>query len=444
VIAHYAGDGTYGASNSTSPISVTVNPEGSTATVTVEPYNPSGNLISSLSPVPYGDFAYVRVDVVGTTSGQESATGIVTLTDNGVAIVNPVGATTLTFPLNTEGYLEDQTAYLAVGSHSFQAKYSGDASYTGSTSSAVALTVTQGATATTVTPSATVVTSSQNVTLTAFVDTLSGGLAPSGAVTFYNNGTSIGTISGNQLVTTLDTNGFVAAQGSLTTQLAASGSITAKYLGDTNYTGSTSTGVAVTVNTPGLNLSPRSNTVTDTITSPGQSTTQLITVTGANGFAGSVILSYAVTGEPAGAVDLPTCSFGAPDLNFAAPNTITLTATSETGNATMTCASTAASGALFKPSNRPFGRDWPLAAAAVSLFCFFFLLGIPKQRRWGFAPLAVLLVVLVAAGVGCGGGSGGSTGVTNPGTTIGAYTITVTATPSIGSATSSVITVNVQ
>jgi hypothetical protein len=110
----------------------------------------------------------------------------------------------------------------------------------------------------------------------------------------------------------------------------------------------------------------------------------------------------------------------------------------------MTCSSTAASGALFRPSNRPFGRDWPLAAAAVSLLCFFFLLGVPRQRRWGLAPLAVLLVVLVAAGVGCGGSSGGSTGVTNPGTTQGAYTIAVTVKSSTGTVLgTTIITVNV-
>jgi hypothetical protein len=202
----------------------------------------------------------------------------------------------------------------------------------------------------------------------------------------------------------------------------------------------------INVGTPGVNLSPTSNTATINISSPGQSATQLITVTGQNGFSGTVTLSAAVTGEPSGAVDLPTCSFGAPDLNFTAPNTITLSATATTGNATMTCSSTAASAALFRPSNRPFGRDWPLAAAAVSLVCFFFLLAVPRQRRWGFAPLAVLLVVLVAAGVGCGGSS--SSGVSssgNPGTTTGAYGITVYATPSIGTAQpSTVVTVNVQ
>ena len=133
----------------------------------------------------------MRVDIVGNSSGEENATGTVTLTDNGLAIVNPTGGTTLQFPLNTEGYLEDQTPFLAVGSHNIQATYNGDASYNGSSSSA-ALMVNQAATTTTLTASTTSVVTNQSITLTAFVDTLSVGKNPTGSVMFFNNGIQIG------------------------------------------------------------------------------------------------------------------------------------------------------------------------------------------------------------------------------------------------------------
>ncbi len=181
-----------------------------------------------------------------------------------------------------------------------------------------------------------------------------------------------------------------------------------------------------------------------TIPSPGLSGSQLVTLNVVN-FTGTAILSYAVTTPPPGAYvpDNPTCIFGAPDsTNFnSSTNTFNFSA-AVTGNATMMCSSSAASGTIFRPSNRPPTHGWPLATAAVSLICFFILLCVPRQRRWGFAPLAVLLIVVAVAGVGCGGSTSGS-GVTNPGTTVGAYTITVTATPSIGTAQTTTITVNV-
>ncbi len=914
VIAHYAGDGTYGASDSTSPISVTVAPEASTASVSVGTVNPTTGNIFVASSVPYGDINLVRVDVVG-TSGQQSATGTVTLTDNGIAIVNPTGSTSPSFSLNTEGYLEDQTTFLAVGSHSFVAKYNGDASYTASSNSgAAALTVTQAATTTTLTTSATSVASTANIILTAFVDTLSQGANPTGTVSFFNNGTLISTVPNSQLVAMFDSNGFDGVQAVLTTKLSASGSITATYSGDTNYmTSTTATGVSVTVtgpaaltvtsttaslpigvvnvtypstqltagggtppytwtvttgslpngfnplsssglitgapaavavgttnftvqvkdsaatpatstanlsitvnpvfvittssrqlaigavgsvypsttlvatggvpasgnvpyiwtlisgslptgfnplstagvisgtpsatgtfnftvqaqdsegntttqaltitvnpkvqitttsaafttgvvnvpypsvtlaatggvppyatwsittgalptgltlnaasglisgtptasgtfnftvqvkdtqgytatanlsiivdpalgvttttaslptgvvnkpypstqltavggvspytwtitagslptgfgalpmtglisgtptatgafpftiqvkdslgNTstasltitinaslqittsgqlaaaqagvsysaalaatggvlpytwapstgstlpPGLSLNPSTGAITGTPTAaavqsapytftvkvtdsespgitatsgtlsitvnglsfttsaspinlsiPGQSGSQLITL-GGTGITSSVTvtLSCAVTGSPAGAVDLPTCSFSTPGTNFSAPNIITLSNTATTGTATLNIASTAVTSALYRlPSNGPSGRNWPLAYGAISIVCFLLMLCVPKQRRWAFAPLAVLLVMVVVAGVGCGGGGtssggGGSTG--NPGTTQGAYTITITATPSTGAAQMTTVTVNVQ
>jgi len=458
VAAHYAGDGTYGASDSSPGISVTVTPEASTTEVSVGINNLITGKAASAASAYYGDSIVVRADVIGATSGQESATGSVTLLD---------GVTTLgAFALNTEGYAEAQTGVmvsgiptppLAVGSHTFTASFSGDLSYKASSATApVTLLVSQAPTTTSVTPSLTTVPTNTPVTLTAFVDTQSNsnlssggssGAAPTGTITFFNNGASIGTTSGSQLISKLDANGFVAVQATLSVTFTAGGNITASYSGDTNYTTSTSTGVTITVGAPGINLFPASSTATITISSPGQSAGQLITVTGGNSFAGTVALSCAVSSEPMNAVHMPTCIFGQPDQNFTAPQTITLTSTVTSGNATMTVMSTAAQASSFRlsPSGRTFRMGWPGEVAAMSLVCLFVLFLFPKQCRRQCAFL-MLLAAMVVVGVGCGGtSSGGSgTGGGNPGTTVGTYTITVTATPSTGNVQTTVIEVNVQ
>jgi hypothetical protein len=459
VAAHYAGDGTYGASDSSPGISVTVTPETSTTQVSVGINNLITGKAAGATSAYYGDSIVVRADVIGAISGQQSATGTVTLLDGG----NNLGA----FALNTEGYAEDQTGAmvsgaptpaLAVGAHSFTASFTGDLSYKASNTSApVTLMVLQAPTTISVTPSLTTVPTNTPVTLTAVVDTQSSsnlssggssGAAPSGTVTFFNNGVSIGTASGNQLVSAPDANGFVAAHAQLTVTLAANAIITAAYPGDTNYTTSTSTGVTITVGTPGINLSPASNTATITIASPGQSAMQLITVTAGNSFTGSVTLSCAVSSEPMNAVNLPSCSFGPPDQNFTGPQTITLTSTATSGNATMTVTSTAAHASLFRfiPPDHTFAYGWPVAAGAMFLFCLCFRFVTSGQRRWHLASLAFLLFVVVAAGAGCSStnSGGGGTGGGNPGTTTGTYTITVTATPSTGTAQTTAIGVNVQ
>jgi len=458
VTAHYAGDGTYGASDSSPGISITVTPETSTTQISVGINNLITGKVTSATSAYYGDSITVRADVIGATSGQESATGSVTLLDG----VKTLGA----FALNTEGYAEDQTGAmvsgiptppLAVGSHSFTASFSGDLSYKASSASApAALMVLQAPTTTLVTPSLATVPTNTSVTLTALVDTQSNsnpssggssGAAPTGTVTFFNNGASIGTASGSQLVSAFDANGFAAVHATLFVMLTTNANITAAYSGDSNYTSSTSTGVTITVGTPGINLSPASNSATITISWPGQSAGQLITVTGGNSFTGSVTLSCVVSSEPMSAVDLPTCSFGMPDQNFTAPQTITLTSAATSGNATMTVMSTAAQASSFRLSlsGRAFRMGWPRGVATMLLLCLFILFLFPRQWRRQAAFLT-LLVSMVALGAGCGGTSpsGSGTGGGNPGTTAGTYTIAVTATPSTGTAQSTVIEVNVQ
>jgi hypothetical protein len=489
VVAHYTGDGTYGGSNSPA-ISVQVNPEGSAAAACVMVVNPStGNVeggvsyntnvtppvysCSTIASAYYGDVVFLRADVVGTSSGQESATGNATLYDGGVAgVVNPAGVLTTTYPLNSEGYLEDQTTYLGVGAHTFQVKYNGDASYSAmsSPSAALAFTVNAAPTTTKITaPSnGTTLQTASPVTLTVLVDSAyttsvnySGGSLgnpPAGTVTFTSStGSTLGTVP---VISTTDAVGYVAATASLTFTPSATTTVTALYTpavvsGVANYVTScagsspcSNPGVVINVGTPGVNVTPGCSSATILIAQPGQSGTCLITVTGANSFAGTVNLSAPFNMTPPSATDLPTCSFGSPDVNFTAPSTITLSTASETGNATLTCNTTAASGVAFRPANRPAnhppGHGWPLAGAAFALTCLFFLLVVPMQRRWRLVPLAGLLAVFAVAGVSCGGSSGGTTTVTIPGTTTGTYTILVTATPSTGNASSTAITINVQ
>jgi len=458
IAAHYAGDGTYGASDSSPGISVTVTPESSTMQVSVGINNLITGKTAGSTSAYYGDSIIVRADVLGTSSGQESATGLVTLFDG----ARNLGA----FALNAEGYAEDQTGAtisgsptppLAIGPHSFTATFSGDLSYKlSSTSTPLALTVLQAPTTTSVTPSATTLPISTPVSLTAFIDTQSNsklssggssGAAPTGRVTFFNNGLSIGILSGSQLISTLDANGFAALQARISITLTADALITATYSGDTNYTTSASTGVAITVGTPGINLSPAPNTATITIASPGQSATQLITVAGANSFVGSVILSCAVSAEPMNAVNLPTCSFGIPAQNFTAPQTITLGTVATTGTVTMTVNSTAAQAALYRVlrADRRFGHGWLVVVGAMSLLCALPFFVISKRRSLEFAPSVLMLFLVVAVALGCGTSSGGSgQGVGNPGTTSGTYTVTVTATPSNGTVQTTTVGVIVQ
>ncbi len=178
------------------PITVTVTPENSTATLSVKTIDSVTSTFTTPSSVQYGDFELVRVDVTGQTSGEETATGSVTLTDNGNAIVGPTGTTASVFSLNSEGYLEDQTSFLAVGSHSFVAKYtgtsgSGDLSYNASANSAaLPFTVTKCNTTTTITTLPTTIQPGGQVTITVLVDSFTSG-NPSGGSSGANMGGTV-------------------------------------------------------------------------------------------------------------------------------------------------------------------------------------------------------------------------------------------------------------
>jgi hypothetical protein len=162
---------------------------------------------------------------------------------------------------------------------------------------------------------------------------------------------------------------------------------------------------------------------------PGATTgnTSTITIVPSNGFTGMVSLSCVIT--PAAASDPATCSI---------PASVSVTGGNTT--ATLSVSTTAASAALSKPKD----IFWPTAGGAVLALVVFF--GIPARKRNWPALLGLLVLFVSVGAIGCGGGGssgGGGGGTTNPGTTAGTYTVTVTATSgSITQTTPVTLTVN--
>src|SRR5260221_6987384 len=146
VSAHYAGDGTNAPSDS-SPVSVTVNSEGSETFIVVPLYDPtSGTLVNgNASSVSYASPYRIRIYVTNSSSAANPSgppnptcdqvnqytcpTGTVTLTANGQPVDRPNGI----YQVNDIGYTRDINPTLTGGSYSLVALYLGDGSYSGGT-----------------------------------------------------------------------------------------------------------------------------------------------------------------------------------------------------------------------------------------------------------------------------------------------------------------------
>jgi len=446
VTAHYAGNGVDGSSNSPA-VQVTVNPESSLTNVQLVTEDCNGNFTYGVTSVQYGYNIvcsgvvylgyWLRVDVTNSSGNvcYSSTTGIptyqcptgqVTVTDNGQPPLDlgaPSGTTPGTYKLNSQGHAEDQFIQLTGGAHNaLAARYAGDNSYGSSTGTAAAVTVTQAGTGISVQANNTTVTPNQSVTLTALVSTSSIGFAPSGAVNFVNGVTPMtGTVT--YAPADASASGFASLTATLVTSFTTTATITAQYVGDINYSASTSSPLTITVSsgTPDFSVVPSPNTMA--IASPGASGTTSIGISPINGFTGTVTLSCAVPT----AMTAATCSLASSSIT---PTTSTILTVKTTAPSTVI--------GLFN------GPRW-LAPLGGAVFAAFFLLLIPtKRRRLKLAFGSLFLVLLAAALVACGGGGGGGG---NPppsgGTPAGTYTVTVTGVS--GSLTRSAnITVTVQ
>jgi hypothetical protein len=209
LIAHYGGDGTFGASDS-APISMTVPKQ--TPNVVVSWVGSTGAITTTAQNVAYGSPYILRVDVTnsGGTPCENATTGVVSFVcpTGTVQLFQKAGTPLNDFPsaqnpnatnvarLNDRGFAEDQPIQLNAGSYSISATYTADAnsSFNSSASSnTLAVTITKATTTSAVVSSPTSVTSGGSVALTATVSSSSNSSAgPSGTVQFMNGTAKLG------------------------------------------------------------------------------------------------------------------------------------------------------------------------------------------------------------------------------------------------------------
>jgi hypothetical protein len=236
VQARYAGDGIFAASDST-PITLLVIPEVSTVNFKPLVYIPSSGGSTIASTASYGSLILLRASVIG-LSGQGKASGDIAFLDNGTALSGG------SIRLDSTASAQDQTALLAPGIHVISAVYSGDNSFNASQSIPFPLAISKVATTSAFSSSALSLSANATAVLTVKIEPqIAGyGVHPNGTVTVNSGSTvlSSSTLSqANAGVTTITLSASQLPRGT--------NPIVIIYSGDTNYVGSVSTPIALTL-----------------------------------------------------------------------------------------------------------------------------------------------------------------------------------------------------
>ncbi len=275
--AVYAGDGSFNGSTS------------SISTQTVNPASTTTAAQSSPNPTVVGQNATFTATISAVAPGAGTPTGTVTFLD---------GTTNLGSSSLNNGVATWTTANLAVGTHTIQMIYSGDANFVASSNTATQIVNPANTTTALITsPNPTVY--GQAISLTATVSvTAPGAGTPTGTVTFFNGTSNLGNIAVTNGIATLSVSSLVAGSHSLT----------AVYSRVVSFNGSISPAVTNVVNqatvnvrgllSPGLSVYGQPVTITSFITAvaPGAGTpTGTVTLFDGTNTVGSTALTNGQT-----------------------------------------------------------------------------------------------------------------------------------------------------
>jgi hypothetical protein len=354
--------------------------------------------VTVLSSAPNPSYAGEAVSLTASVSGVGSTVipaGVVTFYDSATVI----GQGTL----NASGHATFTTSSLSLGQHSLSAVYAATAGYYGSTSAAVIQVVALAVSATTLTAGPNPAAPGQTVTMTATVagsgSATAGAGTPTGAVTFFDGTTQIGSAAVNS-----------AGQASYSTLGLALGThmLTAVYAGTASYAGSISNVVTEVIEVQGFTMALSSPSIT---LATYQHTTTTVTLTSLGDYADNITISCA---SPPAYV---TCLFKP-------------TPASLTGNGT------AAVSFYLDTDSIVGGASGPLQGSRRepgSLIAFALLLpwlgGFAVRSRRGRRSLFLVLAAVSVASLGLALGGCGSNVITPVASTApGTYTIAVVAT----------------
>jgi hypothetical protein len=265
---------------------------GTSGTFTITAIAPTTATVSALT-TPYGSTAGIVVTAQETGSGGGVSGGVVTFgTAGGVGgTFSPTSCTMTTAGSCTTTYIPSGTPTVGTYANAITASFGAVGNYTAATAAA-ALTVTKA------TPSVSLVSSPNPILLqnaVNFAATMGGpGVGPTGTVNFYDNttGASIGS-------------GMIGSSGvaSLSTTSLAIGShsITAIYLGDSNFNTVTSSAVVEVVQDFNLTISTAAGGVASATVLPGGTAAYQFTVSPIGGTTFPATVALSVSGLPAGA-----------------------------------------------------------------------------------------------------------------------------------------------
>jgi len=395
VTASYGGDATFGGSIS-SGVPMTINPEASSTAFSAFLAGQTGKQSSPVNTT-YGGFLDLQVSVRG-ASQLGTPTGTLTFSDT----FNGNTSTLLSVSLNSQGNAQVQETKLALGNHTLNVSYSGDASFSASSAGPISVSVAKGPTQTILFIPAGALPNA-SVVLQALV-LPNGTIDPTGTVQFFTGKTALGNpVQVNNVVATLTT-----------TQLTnGSNSITGVYSGDPNFVGSTSSAATIVVGNPDFLLSANPGNVT--ISGSGPGTTNLLFTPGPGlGFVGAVSLSC--SGLPLGS----SCTFlpAQPSLDGFTPLQVALSISKPP------VPSSAIRMALGNPARRLSN-----AFRGALLACIFLVTWPRKKRSW--RPGALLIIVAFSSAMsGCSSGQSVANAPSAPSTN--SFIATVTASGGAG------------